>query len=138
VPPATRPAAWHVRQLEAISGHTVLVNCAGAALQSAAVAPPCGAGPVAGAPLAVVLEPPPQAPSRAVATQAKSSAPVRRKVGATSDRIGFPLRIRELVGGTNSAAAVLEFNSAIRMNAIHFARRRCPSPEGKYVDAMIS
>ena len=95
MPPATRPAAWQVTQLEAISGQTVLVNCGGAVHAAAAVAP--GAAGLVGvfeAPVANVLDPPPQAPSSAAATQARSSAPVERKLEATSDRIVFPLRVR--------------------------------------------
>jgi len=75
----------------------MLVKRAGAAVQAAAAAGlPCVAGFVAafGAPVAIVFDPPPQAPSSAAATQAESSAPVERKVEATSDRIGFPLRVR--------------------------------------------
>jgi hypothetical protein len=79
----------------------MLVNCEGAALQSGVVppgdaVPPGVAGLVAvfGAPVANVLDPPPQAPSSAAATPAKSSAPVERMVEATSDGIGFPLSVR--------------------------------------------
>jgi hypothetical protein len=74
----------------------VLVNCGGAVHAAAAVAP--GAAGLVGvfeAPVANVLDPPPQAPSSAAATQARSSAPVERKqLEATSDRIVFPLRVR--------------------------------------------
>jgi hypothetical protein len=95
VPPATRPTAWQVTQLEAISGQTVLVNCGGAVHAAAAVAPGvAGLVGVFEAPVANVLDPPPQALRSAAATQAKNRSAVERKLEATSDRIVFPLRVR--------------------------------------------
>jgi hypothetical protein len=90
-------------QLEAISGQTVLVNWAGATVQSGAVPPGVG-GLVAGGevpfaagyvePVGKVLNPPPQAPSIAAAAKVRSNFPIERKLETTSDGIGVPLSVQ--------------------------------------------
>jgi hypothetical protein len=112
-------------QLAAISGQTVMVNCAGATVQSGVV-PPCNAGitaagaepltPEFAAPVGEFPIPPPQAPSIAARAKVASNFPITGKRETTSDGIGVPMSVQSLVGGTNTAGVAQDCNSAVGMS----------------------